>query len=401
MTGGSGLSPQRLDRMRAVMSGHVEAGRVPGVVTLVARHGEVHAEAIGTTTAGGTDPVRRDTLFRISSMTKPVTAVAALILVEECRLRLDEPVDGLLPELAGRRVLRAPDAPVGDTVPARRPITVRDVLDFRLGAGMILEEAAFAYPIYDAARELGITGFGPPSPDAPHSPDEWMRLLGTLPLVHQPGERWLYNIGSYVLGVLISRASGQPLETFLRERIFEPLGMKDTGFTVPAGALDRLPAAYHPAQDGEGRLEPYDVPEDSAWSREPAFPDGGAGLVSTADDYLAFARMLLNKGVHEGERILSRPAVELMTTDQLTAEQRLDAFGGTAGWGFGVSVCTRRDDLWATPGRYGWDGGLGTSWYNDPAEDLVAILMTQRSGFPTQNPVWLDFWTSLYQAVAD
>ncbi|GAA2457157.1 serine hydrolase [Actinomadura vinacea] len=399
MNGKGGFSKRRLDRMHHVLAGHVEAGRLPGAVTLLARRGEVLVDAIGDMTVGGTDPMRRDTLFRISSMSKPITAVAALILVEECRLRLDEPVDRLLPELAGRPVLRAPDAELGDTVPAVRPITVRDLLDFRCGLGMILEAEAFGYPFYRAAQRLGIIGFGPPDPSSPHSPDEWMRLVSTLPLVSQPGERWLYNAGSYLLSVLVARASGQPFDAFLRERIFEPLGMKDTGFTVPAAHLGRLPTAYQAAEDGT--LLEHDSPEDSAWARPPAFPDGGAGLVSTADDYLAFALMLLNKGAHRGERILSRPAVELMTSDRLTEPQRREAFGDARSWGYGVSLVTRRDDLTATPGRYGWDGGLGTSWYSDPAEDLVAVLLTQRSEFPARNPVWLDFWTGVYQAIDD
>jgi CubicO group peptidase (beta-lactamase class C family) len=399
MSDNGGFSKRRLERMRAVMTGHVAAGRAAGVVTVLARRGEAHVDAFGTRTVGGTAPMRRDSLFRISSMTKPVTAVAALILVEECRLRLDEPVVDLLPELAGRRVLRAPDAELDDTVPAVRPITVRDLLDFRLGLGMILEEAAFGYPFYRAVQEMGILGFGPPAPAAPHTPDEWMRVIGTLPLVAQPGERWLYNTGSYLLGVLVARASGQPFETFLRERIFEPLGMRDTAFTVPASALGRFTDAYGVAEDGS--LTVNDPAGDSDWSRPPAFPDGGAGLVSTADDYLSFARMLLNNGSHKGERILSRPAVELMTSNRLTEEQRLSGLGDATGWGFGVGVSTRREDLATSPGRYGWDGGLGTTWYSDPAEDLIGIALTQRGGFPTGHPILLDFWTSAYQAIDD
>jgi CubicO group peptidase (beta-lactamase class C family) len=393
-----GFSKRRLERLHDVMAGHVEAGRAPGIVTLLARRDEVHVDALGTLALGGTAPVRRDTIFRITSMSKAVTAAAALILVEECRLRLDEPVLDLLPELADRRVLRAPDAVLDDTVPAVRPITLRDLLDFRSGLGMILEEAAFGYPFYRAVQEMGILGFGPPSPAAPHTPDEWMRLVGTLPLVAQPGERWLYNTGSYLLSVLIARATGRPLETFLKERIFEPLGMKDTGFTVPPADLDRFTDAYGVGEDGGLVLS--DPARDGAWSRPPAFPDGGAGLVSTADDYLAFARMLRNKGAHAGERLLSRPAVELMTSDRLTAGQRAAALGDALGWGFGVAVATRREGF-ASPGRYGWDGGFGTSWYSDPAEDLIGILLTQRAGFPTGHPIVLDFWTSAYAALDD
>jgi len=389
--------------MHEVLARHVERGEAPGVVTLLCRRGEVHVDAIGVKALGARDPMRRDTIFRITSMTKPITAVAALILVEECKLRLDEPVDRWLPELASRRVLKRIDGPLDDTVPAKRPLTLRDLLTFRMGLGTMMGPSG-DLPIQKAVQELGIVGFGPPDVATPHDPDEWMRRLATLPLMHQPGEKWMYNTGSYVLGVLIARASGRPLETFFRERIFEPLGMKDTGFGVPREKLARLATSY--GVDAEGRLELHDGVEDSRWSRPPAFPDGGAGLVSTVDDYLAFGQMLLERGRHGSERILSRLAVEAMTTDQLTPEQKAASgffpeFWASRGWGFGVSVVTRRDDLAAVPGRFGWDGGYGTSWASDPEEELVAILMTQRAEFPLVSRVHLDFWTSAYQAIDD
>lgn len=397
-----GFSKVRLGRMRNVLAGHVESGEVPGLVTLVSRRGEVHVDTIGAKAVGG-DPVRRDTIFRITSMTKPITAAAAMILVEECKIRLDEPVDRLLPELANRKVLKRLDGPLDDTEPAKRPITVRDLLTFRMGLGMIMGPPD-VYPIQKAVIALGIVGFGPPNQATPHDPDEWLRRLATLPLMHQPGERWMYNTGSYVLGVLIARASGKPLEAFLRERIFEPLGMKDTGFSVPAAKLDRLASAYWPNAQ-TGALDLYDDAKDSQWARPPAFPDGGAGLVSTVDDYLAFGRLMLNKGKNGSERILSRPSVEAMTTDQLTPAQKAASdFAGlweSHGWGFGVCVVTRRDGVAASPGRFGWDGGSGTTWASDPAEDLVAILMTQRAAFPPTSAVYLDFWTSVYQAIDD
>jgi CubicO group peptidase (beta-lactamase class C family) len=399
-----GLSKARLGRMRNIMAGFVERGEVPGLVTLVSRRGEVHVDAIGMKAAGGSDPIRRDTIFRISSMTKPITAVATMILVEECKVRLDEPVDRLLPELASRRVLKRLDGPLDDTVPANRPITVRDLLTFRMGLGVVMAPPD-TYPIQKAASELGIVGFGPPNPTTPHDPDEWIRRLATLPLMHQPGERWMYNTGSYVLGVLIARASGQELPAFFRERIFEPLGMKDTGFSVPATKLDRLATSYW-VNPGTGALELYDEAEGGQWSRPPTFPDAGAGLVSTIDDYLAFGQMMLNKGKRGSERILSRPSVETMTTDQLTPEQKavsglVPGYFDSHGWGFGVSIVTRRDDMAGPVGRFGWDGGLGTSWYSDPREDMVTILMTQRAEFPLFSRVYLDFWTSVYQAIDD
>jgi CubicO group peptidase (beta-lactamase class C family) len=399
-----GFSKARLDRMRDVMAGHVERG-VPGLVTLVSRRGEVHVEEIGMKAAGGpgavgNGPIRRDTIFRISSMTKPITAVATMVLVEECKLRLDEPVDRLLPELADRKVLKRLDGPLDDTVPAHRPISVRDLLTFRMGFGMIMAPPD-SMPIQKALSER-MLGQGPPAPAATPAPDEWMRRLGTLPLMHQPGERWMYHTGSDVLGVLIARASGQPFETFLRERIFEPLGMKDTGFSVPAARIDRLATSYWSSPVGL-----YDEAAGGQWSRPPAFPSGGAGLVSTVDDYLAFGQMMLDQGKHGSERILSRLSVEVMTTDQLTPEQKVGSdlaagFFDSHGWGFGVSMVTRRDGVAAVPGQYGWDGGLGTSWRSDPKEEMVGILMTQRAWeSPTAPPVTQDFWTSAYQAIDD
>ena len=400
----AGLSKTRLGRMHDIMAGYVERGEVPGIVTLVSRRGEVHVDAIGAKALGGGDPIARDTIFRISSMTKPITAVATMILVEECRLRLDEPVDQLLPELANRKVLKRLDGPLDDTVPANRPISVRDLLTFRMGFGQIVAPPD-AYPILKSASEQQI-GMGPPSPSSMPAPDEWIRRLGKLPLMHQPGEKWMYNTGSDVLGVLIARASGQALELFLRERVFEPLGMKDTGFSVPVSRLDRFATSYL-TNPQTGALELYDEAEGGQWSRPPTFPSGAGGLVSTIDDYLAFGQMMLNKGKHGSERVLSRPSVELMTTDQLTPEQKavsglVPGYFDSHGWGFGVSMVTRRDDVAGSVGRFGWDGGLGTSWYSDPKEEMVTILMTQSAWTsPSPPDVCLDFWTSAYQAIDD
>jgi CubicO group peptidase (beta-lactamase class C family) len=402
--GRAGLSKARLGRVRDVMAGYVERGEIPGIVTLISRGGETHVDAIGSKAAGGSDPVGRDTIFRISSMTKPVAAAAAMILVEECKLRLDDPVDRLLPELAGRRVVKRLDGPLDDTVPANRPISLRHLLTFRMGFGQLMA-APDAYPILKSAHELQI-GMGPPNPAKTPEPDEWIRRLGTLPLMSQPGENWLYNTGSDVLGVLIARAAGQPLETFLRERIFEPLGMKDTGFSVLPAKLDRLATGYWTNPE-TGALGLYDEAEGGQWSRPPAFPSAGGGLVSTIDDYLAFGQMMLNKGKHGGGRILSRASVELMTTDQLTPGQKavsglVPGYFDSHGWGFGMGVVTRRDEVARSVGSFGWDGGLGTSWYSDPAEDMLGILMTQAAWTSPSPPnVCRDFWTSAYQAIDD
>ncbi|WP_050514519.1 serine hydrolase [Streptomyces rimosus] len=406
---GRGLSDAGLRRMRDVLAGHVESGAVPGLVALIARGGDTHVEAMGTLHEGGGAPMERNTIFRLASVTKPVTAVATMILVEECRLRLDDPVDDWLPELAGRQVLRRFDGPLDETVPARRSITVRDLLTFTFGFGLPVAPGVSAVPpIVEAMSTLGSGTGGPvPAPD----PDTWMRRLGELPLMYQPGERWLYHTGSDVLGVLVARVAGRPFETFLRERIFEPLGMNDTGFHVPERTVHRLPTSY--AHDPRtGKLTVYDKAVDGSWSRPPVFPSGGDGLVSTADDYTAFQRMLLNKGTYGKERVLSEAAVNLMTTDHLTPQQRAgkDAFfssegagglGTQGGFGFGMAVRTHNRDF-PSVGQFGWDGGLGTSAYTDPAQGLTGILLTQ-TALDARASLHLvqDFWTTAYQAIGD
>jgi CubicO group peptidase (beta-lactamase class C family) len=399
----SGLSKKRLKRLRDAAERYVEAGQIVGAITLVERKGESFVEVVGQADRERSTPLKRDSIFRIASMTKPIAAAAAMVLVEEGKLRLDEPVDRLLPELADRKVLVDPAGPLEDVVPAARPITLRDLLTFRMGFGMVFGPPGQETPIQKAMADHQLIGFKPPTP---HEPDEWLGRLGQLPLIHQPGERWMYHTGSDVLGVLIARAAGQPLEAFMKARIFEPLGMRDTGFSVPKDKLDRLTACY--SVNAESRaLELYDDPQDSIWSKPPAFPAAGGWLVSTLDDYHAFGKMMLNKGVLGKERVLSRRSVEVMTTDQLTPEQKaaspfFPGFWASRGWGFGVSMVTRRVDLATTPGRFGWDGAFGTSWTSDPAEDMVGLLMIQRLGFGPE-PVGMnaDFWTLAYQAIDD
>ena len=396
----SGLSPVRLRRLRDVLTRYVESGSMPGLVALVARRGEVHVEAIGTLEAGGTEPMRRDTIFRIASVTKQIAAAAAMTLVEECRLQLDNPVHDLLPELADRQVLTRLDAPLHETVPARRPITLRDLLTFVFGLGAIMAEPG-RYPIQRAMEEAGLE----PGPEGRQvEPDEWMKRLGGLPLAYQPGEKWLYHTGSDVLGVLMARVTGRPLAEVLAERVLEPLGMTDTGFHVPEGSLHRLPAAYRP-DPATGGLLLVDDPRHSLWVRPPAFPSAGGGLVSTADDLLAFCTMMLNKGRHGDGRLLARPTVELMTTDLITEQQKAENpafFAGNSGWGLGVQVIIRRTTLASTPGRFGWTGGTGTAVYTDPREELIGILLTQREMTSPEPPnVYRDFWTGAYQAIDD
>ncbi|MEV6968709.1 serine hydrolase domain-containing protein [Hamadaea sp. NPDC051192] len=403
-----GFSAAGLRRLNEVLTRHVESGRIPGLVALVSRGGQTHVEALGTMRHDGGTPMRRDTIFRMASTSKPVTVAAAMILLDECRLRLDDLVQQWLPELADRQVLKRIDSPLDDTVPARRPITVRDVLTSTFGLGM--DMTSLGTPVMNAVFEQGLT---PDLPTPMPEPDEWMRRLGTLPLMHQPGERWQYHIASDLLGVLVARVTGQSFEEFLRERLFEPLGMKDTGFDLSAEKIDRLPPLYAPdPQSGEFHV--WDPADGGRHSKPPAFQGGGGGLVSTADDYHAYFQMLLNDGMHRGQRILSRPAVELMTTNRLTAEQLAarEAMGRDnvhisfgqgqhGGWGFGMAVRTYRGD-YAPVGQFGWDGGSGVSTYADPANQLTGILLTQVGmTVPDAARAIHDFWTTVYQALAD
>ncbi len=401
MASKGGLSKARLGRLNDAVETYVDTGHVTGAITLIERKGETVVNVVGQKDRERGQPLERDTIFRIASMSKPITAVAVMILVEEGKLRLDEPVDRLLPELANRQVLKDIEGPIDDTVPAVRPITVRDLLTFRMGFGMVMGPAEL--PIQKAVADAQIQSLRPPSP---HAPDEWIRRLGELPLMTQPGEQWMYHTGSDVAGVLVARAAGAPFEKFLKDRIFEPLGMKDTGFSVPKKKLDRFASCYA-ANPETGALDLHDDWSASPWAAPPAFPAGGGGLVSTVDDYLAFGRMMLNYGKTGGERILSRPSVETMTTDQLTAEQKarspfFPGFWDSRGWGFGVSVALKRSSIFMTPGRFGWDGAFGTSWASDPKEDMIGILMIQRMGFgPAPVGLNADFWTLAYQTIDD
>ena len=384
----TGLSDQGKKRLHEVAQRHVGDEQVPGLVALVARGDDVHAEVLGTMAVGG-PPVTRDSIFRISSDSKPITAAATLALAAEGLLDLDEPVGRLLPELAGPRVLRGMDGPLDDTVPANREITARDLLTFTFGFGTAVEMffAAEPWPVMAAEGALHLATLGPPDRDIQPDPDTWIAGLGSLPLLAQPGERWFYNTGASVLGVLAARAAGQQFGDVLRTRLFEPLGMTGTGFWTTQ--TDRLVTAYRPAPEG---LAAWDQP-DGSWSRPPAFPDGAAGLVSTADDLLAFSRVLLRGGAP----VLPAAAVRAMTTDQLTPEQK--ARGGLGpdffkdkSWGFCLAV---QDD-----GSYGWAGGFGTTWLMDPGRDLTVIVLTQRQFDSPEPPaVHAEFQRAAYAAL--
>jgi len=370
-----------------VLQTYAGRGSVAGAVGLVARGDQVEVAAAGWADADGTSPMTRDSIFRIASITKPITAAAVMMLVEDGRIALDDPVGPWLPELASPAVVRTPDAPPDDVVPAARPITVADLLTFRAGYGF---GSDFSLP----AAELLFSELkqGPPQPQLVAAPDDWMAALARIPLLYQPGDAWLYNTCSDIQGVLIARASGRPLPEFLAERLFEPLGMSDTGFAVPAGQLHRFTSYYRAGP--AGGLDLVDPP-DGQWSSPPAFPSGAGGLVSTADDWLSFARMLLAGGTADGRRLLSPASVRLMTTDHLTQPQR-DASGlflEGQGWGYGGSVDVAAVDPWNVPGRYGWVGGTGTAAHIIPSAGSVTILLSQtETAGPTQPALMRDFW---------
>ena len=352
---GAGMSAERLERVTSVLDRYIDAGEIPGAVSLIYRHGEVaHVVARGVRDLGTRSPMRRDTIFGLASMTKPVVAAAAMILVEEDKIRLDEPVDRWLPELADRKVLDDPHGPLEAVHDAPRPITLRDLLRYTMGLGTmgyagIADDAPIART-FATVRRGDVTA------------DEYMARLGALPLVYAPGERFMYNTPSMVAGVLIGRVSGMGLDQFLRTRIFDPLGMVDTGFWVPAGQRTRL-ASYYQGGDEPGTLVPAADPT-TRFAEPPVFPSGAGGLASTVDDYLSFARMLLHHGEVDGVRILSRKSVELMTIDQMPAEPERrffirDGFWRGSGFGFGLQVTTQRLDLGPSVGSYWWNGATG------------------------------------------
>ncbi|MGH3305839.1 MAG: serine hydrolase domain-containing protein [Streptosporangiaceae bacterium] len=314
-----GLDATVLGLIDEVVERAVEQGQAPGVVAAVARGESVYVATSGVMAVGGA-PMRREALFRISSMTKPVTAAVVLSLVDDGLLELDAAVDELLPELAGRRVLRSPDGLLEDKVPAQRPITVRDLLTFTWGFGMqgAMFMAPQPWPIVMAAAERQLCTFGPPQPGAMPDPDTWMARLGELPLLARPGERWLYQSGSQVLGVLAARAAGAPFEDVMRQRLLGPLGMKDTGFH--AADTTRLATAYE-IRDGQFVVTD---PPDGQWARPPLFADGSGGLVSSVDDMVAFGRMLMRGG----SPVLRPGTAAEMTRDQLTAGQRANVWPG-------------------------------------------------------------------------
>jgi len=395
-----GLSKYRLKDLSRTLEAHVEHKSMPGLVALVQRDADTYLESFGTLAFDSAAPMKSDSIFRIASLTKIVSAVAAMMLIEDCRMRLGDPIQRWIPELANRRVLRAMDSALDDTVPAARPITVRDVLTYTTGFGSVMAMPG-TFPIQAAIRDQKIGCDGPPHPLQDPSTEEWIERFAALPLMAQPGQKWLYQTSADVLGILIERVSGVQLGEFFKERIFSPLGMRDTGFFVPAEKIDRLVTCY--ALDPKSQsLAVHDDRAASQWSAAPPREQAGGGLVSTIDDYAKFSRMLLDSR-EGGAELISRRAIELMTSEQLTPAQRAGSeifFGDFSTWGLGVAVDTARRETYHTPGRFGWTGGFGTTSYVDPAERAIGILFTQRAmDSPIPPQVFTDFWTLAYAAI--
>ncbi|WP_316161555.1 serine hydrolase domain-containing protein [Bradyrhizobium sp. SZCCHNRI20481] len=369
-----GFDPAALAAIGPELAAFVDRGELAGIVSLTSRGGEiVHAETIGWRDVEAKSPMRPDTLFRIASMTKPITSVAAMMLVEEGRIALADPISRWIPELADLRVLRDAAGPLDDTVPARRAITVEDLLTHRSG----IAYAFFSEGPLKLAYERAL---GDPAMNR-STPDEWLAALGTLPLAYQPGNRFHYGHSTDVLGFLIGRVEGKPFRPVLQERIFTPLGMVDTDFWLPHAKRDRLASLYG-YDETAGRLvkvEPvmYDEP--------PAYTPGGGGLISSAPDYHRFSRMLLRGGELDGVRLLRPETVNLMRTNRLIDAQRQIPFAGMPLWqtsGFGLGLAIAEDSTGnpyacGAPGSMTWPGIFGTWWQADPVNDLIMIYLIQ------------------------
>jgi CubicO group peptidase (beta-lactamase class C family) len=372
---------QGFERVWQVPDAQVASGRIPGYVAAVRIGGQVAVRAGGRTAVeADSAPMGEDTLFRIASVTKPIGGALTLSLVADGVLALDDPIARWLPEAANPRVLVAPDAPLEATTEVARPVTVRHLLTLTCGWGSVLEET----PLQAAMMERGVYP-GPLTPQM--SGDEFVARVAALPLAFQPGEGWLYDTGINLLGVLLTRASGKPLSDLVAERITGPLGMTSTGFwATDAG---RLATAYLP---GPGGLEVLDPP-DGIFASPPRIEELSSGLVSTAPDVLRFSSAMADGG----GPVLTAASVALMTADALTGEQRRQALplvGPGASWGLATEVDVEAAEPWMAPGRWGWDGGTGTTAYVDPARGTVGVLLTQRAMTSPQDGFG-DFWAAV------
>lgn len=393
-----GLSPERLERVSEAIAAAVNESKVAGAVALIQRHGKLaYLESFGMSDFESARLMQADDLFRIASMTKPVTSVAVMILYEEGRLLLDDPVGKHLPEFDREmRVVSGVDD-AREFVPAKRPITIRDLLTHTSGIGYRFMGVE---PLTSLYEEAGIHD----GLDAEMSNAELVRRLATMPLAHQPGEGWTYGLNTDVLGHLVERIAGQSLDRFLDERVFAPLGMNDTFFVVPDAKQARLAAVYR-QEDGELSRLPAGIIEDGPVVFSVDYPyagtrlSGGGGLVSTAHDYARFLQMLLNGGELDGVRILGPKTIELMTSDQ-TSRLGVESFEGLAfGLGFSVDHGPAASGRIGSPGVVGWSGFFNTDAWADPEEGLVAVILTQH--YPFGIDLLGKYRALVYQAIVD
>jgi CubicO group peptidase (beta-lactamase class C family) len=378
VTNPKGFNAEALARIAPTLQPIADAGDLSGFVTLLFRHGEIaQINTIGQRDVDKKLPMERDTLFRIASMTKPVTSIAALMLMEEGKFKLDDPITKFAPEFKTMRVLKDAQGALGETVPAAREITFDDIFTHR--SGLAYGFSSLGPIAHEYARVLGDVLNNEMTPDA------WMKALASMPLLYQPGERFHYSHSTDVLGFLVGRIAGMPFRDFLMERLFKPLGMSDTDFYIPPAKRERAAVVYR-LNEVENRLDTVPFKQ---YEAPPAFCGGGGGLVSTADDYLKFARIMLNKGELDGKRYVKAATVELMCTNRLTPAQRAIPFLGSLpmwdgmGFGLGVSVIDAPEKLgffgMGGVGSFGWPGAFGTWWQADPVNDLIMIYLIQNS----------------------
>ncbi len=389
-----GFSAARLARINTLMQRYVDERKLAGMVTLVARRGQtVHFETCGLADIAAGAPMRRDTLFRIYSMTKPITSTAVLMLFEEGRFQLSDPVAQYIPAFADVKVLDNSAGSGVHYIAPVRPISIRDLLTHTAGLSYGFDENVYIDDLY---RER-VYALREANPDL--TLEDFVQAIGKLPLAHQPGSAFRYSFATDVLGLLVQVVAGVPFEEFLRRRIFEPLGMVDTSFHVPAEQIGRFAATHGP--DPEHGLAVTDAPATSDFARPTRVPSGGGGLVSSTSDYLRFAQMLLNQGELDGARLLGRKTVELMAANHLPAG--VHPFDETfRGFGLGVSVLldpAQAQNL-GSVGTYGWGGAANTNFWVDPQEQLIGILMLQFMPSDTY-PVSPNFRTLVYQALVD
>jgi len=387
-----GFSAQRLERVSPVMQSYVDQGRLAGIVSLIARNGNVvHHEAFGDQEIQTGKPMELDSIFRIYSMTKPVTSVAAMILYEEGRFQLSDPISKYLPEFAQLQVYAGGEGADASFVQAQSPVTIKHLLTHTSG---------FIYGVAD--NEVGRRYRQANMFEPGLSLEQLTARLATLPLAHQPGTAWKYGFSTDVLGRLIEVISGQSLDVFMQQRIFEPLGMKDTGFHVPEEKWERLGEVYGWGPENSLIIKPREQVL-GEFESPPALLSGGHGLVSTASDYWRFAQMLSNKGSNDGVRILGRKTVEYMTVNHLPADMVLinaDTPGAGFGLGFYVVVDVSRTKTIESLGNYGWGGYASTFFWVDPVENLVGLVLTQFVPFGF-HPYHENFRVLTYQALVD